>query len=313
MPKACETVKIACIHLKVRECSTLQTRKIIDILKSDKVGISCELFPPKQGTELQNSLEIVNKIAQVRPSYMSVTYGAGGSTVGYSAALAKQVQDNDIPALAHLTCVKADEEKIKEVLSQLKANGIENILALRGDIPAGMEKDAMGSFAHASDLMHFIKKQGDFCIGGAAYPEGHPESGSLAQDIANTRYKVDAGVDFLVTQMFFDNTILYNYMFRLLQAGINVPVVPGIMPVTNASQIIRICQLSGTKLPPQFRAMVERFADKPAALKQAGIAYATGQIIDLISNGFNHVHIYTMNRPEIIGGIMANLSEIVKD
>ena len=244
---------------------------------------------------------------------MSVTYGAGGSTVGYSAALAKQVQDNDIPALAHLTCVKADEEKIKEVLGQLRTNGIANILALRGDIPAGLAKDAIGSFAHASDLMRFIKEQGDFCIGGAAYPEGHPESGSLAQDIANTRYKVEAGVDFLVTQMFFENTILYNYMFRLLQAGINVPVVPGIMPVTNAAQITRICQLSGTKLPPQFRSMVEKFADKPAALKQAGIAYATGQIIDLVANGFNHVHIYTMNRPEIIGGIMANLSEIVKD
>ena len=234
----------------------MPTKRIIDILKSDKVGISCELFPPKQGTELQNSLEIVNKIAQVHPSYMSVTYGAGGSTVGYSAALAKEVQDNDIPALAHLTCVKADEEKIKGVLDQLKSNGIENILALRGDIPAGMEKDAIGKFAHASDLMSFIKEQGDFCVGGAAYPEGHPESGSLANDIENTKYKVEAGVDFLVTQMFFDNTILYNYMFRLLKAGINVPVVPGIMPVTNASQIIRICQLSGTKLPPQFRAMV---------------------------------------------------------
>ena len=291
----------------------MKTTKIIDILKTDKVSISCELFPPKQGTELQNSLEIVNKIAQVHPSYMSVTYGAGGSTVGYSAALAKQVQDNDIPALAHLTCVKADEEKIKEVLGQLKANGIANILALRGDIPAGLEKDAIGSFAHASDLMRFIKEQDDFCVGGAAYPEGHPESGSLANDIENTKYKVEAGVDFLVTQMFFDNSILYNYMFRLLQSGINVPVVPGIMPVTNAAQITRICQLSGTKLPPQLRAMVEKFADKPAALKQAGIAYATGQIIDLVSNGFNHVHIYTMNRPEIIGGIMANLSEIVKD
>ena len=291
----------------------MKTTKIIDILKTDKVSISCELFPPKQGTELQNSLEIVNKIAQVHPSYMSVTYGAGGSTVGYSAALAKEVQDNDIPALAHLTCVKADEEKIKEVLGQLRTNGIANILALRGDIPAGLAKDAIGSFAHASDLMRFIKEQGDFCVGGAAYPEGHPESGSLAQDIANTRYKVEAGVDFLVTQMFFENTILYNYMFRLLQVGINVPVVPGIMPVTNAAQITRICQLSGTKLPPQFRSMVEKFADKPAALKQAGIAYATGQIIDLVANGFNHVHIYTMNRPEIIGGIMANLSEIVKD
>lgn len=291
----------------------MRAKRIIDILQADSVGISCELFPPKQGTELQNSLEIVNKIAKVHPSYMSVTYGAGGSTVGYSAALAKEVQDNDIPALAHLTCVKADEEKIQGVLNQLQASGIENILALRGDIPAGIEKDAIGSFAHASDLMHFIKEQGDFCVGGAAYPEGHPESGSLAKDIENTKYKVEAGVDFLVTQMFFDNTILYNYMFRLLKAGINVPVVPGIMPVTNAAQITRICQLSGTKLPPQFRAMVEKFADKPAALKQAGIAYATGQIIDLISNGFSHVHIYTMNRPEIIGGIMANLSEIVED
>ena len=170
----------------------------------------------------------------------------------------------------------------------------------------------IGAFAHASDLMSFIKKQGDFCVGGAAYPEGHPESGSLAHDIENTKYKVDAGVDFLVTQMFFDNTILYNYMFRLLSAGINVPVVPGIMPVTNAKQITRICQLSGTKLPPHFRAIVEKFADKPEALQQAGIAYATGQIIDLIANGFSHVHIYTMNRPEIIGGIMNNLSEIVK-
>ena len=291
----------------------MKTTKIIDILRTDKVSISCELFPPKLGTELQNSLEIVNKIAKVNPSYMSVTYGAGGSTVGYSAALAKEVQDNGIPALAHLTCVKANEAKIQEVLGQMQANVIENILALRGDIPAGLEKNAIGSFAHASDLMRFIKEQGDFCVGGAAYPEGHPESGSLAQDIENTKYKVEAGVDFLVTQMFFDNTILYNYMFRLLKAGINVPVVPGIMPVTNANQIIRICQLSGTKLPPQFRAMVEKFADKPAALKQAGIAYATGQIIDLVSNGFSHVHIYTMNRPEIIGGIMTNLSEIVKD
>ncbi len=289
----------------------MHNKKIIKILNDGRIHLSCELFPPKQGSELQNSLEIVNRIAAVKPSYMSVTYGAGGSTVGYSAALAKEVQDNGLPALAHLTCVKADEVKINEVLQQLQGHGVNNILALRGDIPADMQGDHQGSFAHASDLMRFIKEQGDFCVGGAAYPEGHPESGSLEQDIENTKYKVDAGVDFLVTQMFFDNTILYNYMFRLLRAGINVPVVPGIMPVTNAKQIIRICQLSGTKLPPQFRAMVEKFADKPEALKQAGIAYATGQIIDLISNGFDNVHIYTMNKPEIFKGIMDNLSEIV--
>lgn len=289
----------------------MHNKKIIEILNDGRIHLSCELFPPKQGAELQNSLEIVNRIAAVKPSYMSVTYGAGGSTVGYSAALAKEVQDNGLPALAHLTCVKADEEKITEVLQQLQGHGVNNILALRGDIPADMQSDHQGSFAHASDLMRFVKEQGDFCVGGAAYPEGHPESGSLEQDIENTKHKVDAGVDFLVTQMFFDNTILYNYMFRLLRAGINVPVVPGIMPVTNAKQIIRICQLSGTKLPPQFRAMVEKFADKPEALKQAGIAYATGQIIDLISNGFDNVHIYTMNKPEIFKGIMDNLSEIV--
>lgn len=285
--------------------------KLTDIFNSDKVCISCEVFPPKQGTELQNSLGIVKRIAEAQPSYISVTYGAGGSTVGYSAALAKEVQNYGLPALAHLTCVQADEAKITQVLGEMKNNGIQNILALRGDIPAGAQGTG-GCFAHASDLMRFIKKQGDFCVGGAAYPEGHPESGSMARDIDNTKYKVEAGVDFLVTQMFFDNTILYNYMFRLLSAGINVPVVPGIMPVTNANQINRICQLSGTKLPPQFRAMVEKFADKPAALQQAGIAYATGQIIDLVANGFNRVHIYTMNRPEIIGGIMRNLSEIVK-
>ena len=289
----------------------MHNKKIIEILNDGRIHLSCELFPPKQGAELQNSLEIVNRIAAVKPSYMSVTYGAGGSTVGYSAALAKEVQDNGLPALAHLTCVKADEVKIIEVLQQLQGHGVNNILALRGDIPADMQGDHQGSFAHASDLMRFVKEQGDFCVGGAAYPEGHPESGSLEQDIENTKHKVEAGVDFLVTQMFFDNTILYNYMFRLLRAGINVPVVPGIMPVTNAKQIIRICQLSGTKLPPQFRAMVEKFADKPEALKQAGIAYATGQIIDLISNGFDNVHIYTMNKPEIFKGIMDNLSEIV--
>ena len=289
----------------------MHNKKIIEILNDGRIHLSCELFPPKQGAELQNSLEIVNRIAAVKPSYMSVTYGAGGSTVGYSAALAKEVQYNGLPALAHLTCVKADEVKITEVLQQLQGHGVNNILALRGDIPADMQGDHQGSFAHASDLMRFVKEQGDFCVGGAAYPEGHPESGSLEQDIENTKYKVEAGVDFLVTQMFFDNTILYNYMFRLLRAGINVPVVPGIMPVTNAKQIIRICQLSGTKLPPQFRAMVEKFADNPEALKQAGIAYATGQIIDLISNGFDNVHIYTMNKPEIFKGIMDNLSEIV--
>lgn len=283
--------------------------KIIDLLKSDKICISCELFPPKQGTELKNALEIVNKISLSSPSYMSVTYGAGGTSVGHTQEIAKKIQKNGIPALAHLTCVKSDEVQILDVLRGFKENGIENILALRGDLPDGKVN---GVFEHASDLTEFIKKQGDFCVGGAAYPEGHPEAGALDKDIENTKYKIEAGVDFLVTQMIFDNNVLYNYMFRLMSAGINVPVVPGIMPVTNAKQIARICQLSDTKLPPQFRAIVEKFAESPEALKQAGIAYATGQIIDLIANGFTNIHIYTMNKPEIIGGIMDNLSEITK-
>ncbi len=291
----------------------METKKIKDIIKSRKISISAELFPPKQGTELQNYMEIVDQIAQYKPSYMSVTYGAGGSTVGYSAALAKKVQDNGIPALAHLTCIKADEEKILGVLDQYKANGINNILALRGDIPKGLEGNATESFAHASDLTKFIKEHGDFCVGGAAYPDGHPESGSIAQDIENLKYKVDAGMDFLVTQMFFDNNVLYNYMFRMLRAGIDIPVVPGIMPVTNGKQILRITELSGTKLPPHFRAVVEKFIDKPEALKQAGLAHTTGQIIDLIANGFDHIHIYAMNKPEVFGAIVRNLSEIIEE
>ena len=290
----------------------MTSEKIIDILKNGKIHLSCELFPPKQGAELQNSLEIVNKIAASKPSYMSVTYGAGGSTVGYSAALAKKVEDNGMPALAHLTCVKADKAKLAEVLGQLQGFGVKNILALRGDIPAVMQGEEIGSFAHASELMRFVKQQGDFCVGGAAYPEGHPESGSLEKDIENTKYKVDAGVDFLVTQMFFDNDIHYNFLYRIREAGITVPVLPGIMPITSAAQMKRSQELSGTVFPRRFLAILDRFGSSPEAMKQAGIAYATDQIIDLLANGVNNIHIYSMNKPEIAVAIMNNLSEIIK-
>lgn len=282
--------------------------KITEKLFDKKVNISCELFPPKSGTELDNVAQVVTKIAVCKPSYMSVTYGAGGNTVGHSVAVAEQVEREGVPCLAHLTCVNADEENIRQVLQELRGVGVENILALRGDIPKG---GSTGTFNYASDLVKFVKQTGDFCVGGAAYPEGHPEAGSLSKDIENLKIKVDAGVDFLVTQMFFDNDILYNYSMRLLKAGINVPLVPGIMPVTNGAQIKRICELSGTKLPANFARMVERFADNPKAMQQAGIAYATEQIIDLIVNGFRNIHVYTMNKPQIIGGIMQNLSEIV--
>lgn len=282
--------------------------KITELLKDDKPCISCELFPPKAGSELQNALKIVDKIAEIKPHFMSVTYGAGGTSAGQTVAIAKAVEEHNIPALAHLTCIDATGDGIESMLANFRANGIQNVLALRGDAVTDKPRE----FMHASDLMRKISASGDFCIGGACYPEGHPEAGSLDKDIENTKKKIDAGCEFLVAQMCFDNNIMYNYMYRLLRNGIDVPVVAGIMPVTNAKQINRICELSGTKLPPHYRAIVERFADDPQALMQAGIAYALGQIIDLIANGFKNIHVYTMNKPEVIGGIMKNLSEIIK-
>lgn len=282
--------------------------KITELLKDDKPCISCELFPPKAGSELQNALKIVDKIPEIKPHFMSVTYGAGGTSAGQTVAIAKAVEEHNIPALAHLTCIDATGDGIDGMLANFRANGIQNVLALRGDAVTDKPRE----FMHASDLMRKISASGDFCIGGACYPEGHPEAGSLDKDIENTKKKIDAGCEFLVAQMCFDNNIMYNYMYRLLRNGIDVPVVAGIMPVTNAKQINRICELSGTKLPPHYRAIVERFADDPQALMQAGIAYALGQIIDLIANGFKNIHVYTMNKPEVIGGIMKNLSEIIK-
>ena len=282
--------------------------KITELLKDDKPCISCELFPPKAGSELQNALKIVDKIAEIKPHFMSVTYGAGGTSAGQTVAIAKAVEEHNIPALAHLTCIDATGDGIESMLGKFRDNGIQNVLALRGDAVTDKPRE----FMHASDLMRKISMSGDFCIGGACYPEGHPEAGSLDKDIENTKKKIDAGCEFLVAQMCFDNNIMYNYMYRLLRNGIDVPVVAGIMPVTNAKQINRICELSGTKLPSHYRAIVERFADDQQALMQAGIAYALGQIIDLIANGFKNIHVYTMNKPEVIGGIMKNLSEIIK-
>jgi methylenetetrahydrofolate reductase (NADPH) len=285
--------------------------KIIDLLKSPKVCVSCELFPPKKGSELEHAQEIVRTIAIQGVDYMSVTYGAGGTAVGKSVALVSEIERCGVPALAHLTCVGADEQKIEGVLDQLKAANVQNVLALRGDLPQGQEHP-LGDYAHASDLVKKIKSYGDFCVGGATYPEGHPEAAGLDEDLEHTKMKVEAGCDFLVTQMFFDNSMFYNFMYRMLAKGINVPVVAGIMPVTNLKQIEKIFTLSGTPVPAPLRAMAERFADHPAALKQAGMAYAIGQIVDLIANGFTNIHIYTMNKPDIIGGIRSSLSEIIR-
>ena len=287
--------------------------KISELLKSKEITISCELFPPKKGSGLQKAHDLVREIAQLCPTFISVTYGATGGISEHTVNLANEAQNvNGITALAHLTCASSDRNKIQEVLGELKQNKIENILALRGDIPENADFPLPNQYRHASELIAEIRAFGDFCIGGACYPEGHPEAESVEADIDNLKRKVEAGCEFLTTQMFFDNNILYSFLYKALKKGIHVPVIAGIMPVTNVSQMKRIGALSGSVLPQRFRMMVERFADNSAALKQAGIAYATEQIIDLIANGVGHIHIYTMNKPDVAGAIMHNLSEIYK-
>lgn len=286
--------------------------QITSLLNSDKISLSFEIFPPKQWSELDNAKTIVDNICKLSPSFVSVTYGAGGLYNDQTVEVTDRVQNiNSTTALAHLTCVSATKEQIKNILSQLKSKNITNILALRGDMPQGLDS-CNNYYQHASDLMKEIKDFGGFSIGGACYPEGHPESPNQHTDILNLKKKVESGCEFLTTQMFFDNNILYNYMYKLYKDGVNVPVVAGIMPVTNAKQIERICKLSGTVLPARFKAIVDKFSDNPDAMKQAGIAYATEQIIDLIANDVTNIHLYTMNKPDVAEKIKSNLSDIIK-
>ncbi|MFR4352048.1 MAG: methylenetetrahydrofolate reductase [NAD(P)H] [Roseburia sp.] len=285
--------------------------RLTELLNSEAVTISCELFPPKRGAQLEDYKKIVADMAVLKPAYMSVTYGATGGTSDYTVELANAVLHvNHIPALAHLTCVSSTKEKVASVIEELKASGIENILALRGDIPEHADFPLPNQYRHACELIADIRAQGDFCIGGACYPEGHPEAETIFEDLDHLKKKVEAGCAFLTTQMFFDNNILYNFMYKALRKGIDVPIVAGIMPVTNKAQIRRIVSLSGNVVPPRFLAIVDRFGENPAAMRQAGIAYATEQIIDLVANGVNHIHIYTMNKPDVAGEILQNLSEI---
>lgn len=286
--------------------------KISEILSSGKVTVSCELFPPKKDGDIGRVKEVVRDISALKPDFMSVTYGAGGGTSKNTARIATEIQSCGVTALAHLTCVSSTKEEVGQILSDLKENNIENILALRGDIPQDSTFPSPGQYRFANELVAQIREYGGFCIGAACYPEGHVECAHREDDIGYLKRKVDSGCDFLTTQMFFDNNILYRFLYRILARGIHIPVVAGIMPVTNSGQIKRICALSGTELPPRFKAIVDKFADNPAAMKQAGIAYATEQIIDLIANGVNAVHIYTMNKPDIAAKIMDNLSEIIR-
>ena len=284
--------------------------KIRDILGQGRPTLSFEVFPPKTEDKYETVEAAAKKIAGLSPDFMSVTYGAGGGTSRYTVDIAAALNNEyHVPTLAHLTCVSSTRQHVACVLEELKDRGIENVLALRGDIPK--EGRTAHDYQYASQLIHEIKQSGDFCIGAACYPEGHVESANKAEDIAHLKEKVEAGCDFVTTQMFFDNNILYNYLYRIRERGITVPVVAGIMPVTSALQIKRICQMSGTYLPSRFKAIVDRFGDNPAAMKQAGIAYATEQIIDLIANGVNGIHVYSMNKPDVAGRIQESLSEIL--
>ena len=298
--------------------------KICELISTEKPTVSFEIFPPKRQEPslfgdaaaeeaMARTKEVVRKIAAERPSFISVTYGAaGGPTGANTAKIAQFVQDEcHVPALAHLTCLTSSRELIADEIRSFREKGIENILCLRGDYPRTPQTpQTPQTFHHAVDLVKALRPS-TFCLGGACYPERHPECSHLEEDIAHLKEKVDAGLDFLTTQMFFDNNVYFHYLARLRTAGITIPVLAGIMPVTNGKQIARICQLSGTSLPPRFRAIVDRFGESPAAMMDAGVAYATEQIVDLFANGVNHVHVYTMNKPEIAIRIMLNLHGIV--
>lgn len=287
--------------------------KIKDILNEKTPTISFEIFPPNARMSLNQVMSAAATMAVQKPDFMSVTYGAAGGTKENTVKIAASLQDYlGIPSIAHLTCVATEKERVKAIALEMKAAGIENVLALRGDIQEGIPYPAPDKYAHAAELVAEIRQLGDFCIGGACYPEGHPEAGSREQDILYLKEKVDAGCDFLTTQMFFDNDLFRDYMYCIREKGITVPVLAGIMPVTNAAQLRRIYSLSQARMPKKFERLVDKFGDKPEAMMQAGIAYAVDQIIDLIASGVSGIHIYTMNKPQVAAKIMENLRDVIK-
>ena len=288
--------------------------KISEKLNSKKVTLSLEIFPPKKQDAFESVKNTAITLAALKPDFISITYGAGGSTQTNTSDLAKIIESNGTSALAHLTCVRSTSEQLKEAIRSFKDKGIENILALRGDLPKDAAEDENlfpSGLYHADGLVRILKDEG-FCVGGACYPESHPESLNRNVDIENLKHKVDAGVDFLTTQMFFDNEMLYSFLYRLQAAGIHVPVLAGIMPITNANQVARMIDLSNACIPRKLLAICDKFRSSPEAMRQAGIAYATDQIIDLISNGIRGIHIYTMNKPEIARAIIQNVNDIIE-
>lgn len=289
--------------------------KITDILSNEKYSISFEVFPPATGSSFESIKRATEEIAKLKPSFMSVTCGAGGGVREHTLDTAENLSGKyGMPTLAHLTCVGSSKETMGLKIAEIKKAGVKNILALRGDFSAHADESEREKldYKYAADLIRELKNSdGDFCIGGACYPEMHPESANQKEDIKYLKEKIDAGCDFLVTQMFFDNNLLYNFLYKIREAGITVPVIPGIMPITNAKQVKRASELSGSTVPQRFKAIVDKFGSDPLAMKQAGIAYATDQIIDLYANNLTDVHVYSMNNPVLAETIQKNLSDIL--
>ncbi len=289
--------------------------KISEILRNEALSVSFEVFPPKTETSFDSVKTATEEIAKLRPAFMSVTYGAGGGTSRYTLDIARNLEKlYGVPTLQHLTCVSSTKETVKKRIDEMLEAGIQNVMALRGDIPENMlNEDRSGwDYKNAIELVRELKNaSAEFCIGGACYPEVHPESIDQKNDIRFLKEKVDAGCDFLTTQMFFDNNLLYNFLYKIREAGITVPVVAGIMPITNANQVERAIKLSGSFMPQRFKSIVDKFGSDPKAMMQAGIAYATDQIIDLFANGVTNVHVYSMNKPQVASNILHNLSDII--
>ncbi len=279
------------------------------LMVKDKL-ISFEVFPPKTDLGFESIEWSVRELSAYNPDFISVTYGAGGGTSQYTTKIASLIKNRlDTTALAHLTCASTPKDKIDEILDTLKENHIDNILAMRGDIPVGFEKPAGEYYKYAYELVEHIKEYGSFDIGGACYPECHPECDSLEKDIDNLKIKFDCGVDFFITQLFYDNDIFYSFLRKVRKKGIYAPVFAGIMPITNIKQIDRIISLSGTKIPKALQDALEKYKDSPEDLQKAGLDFAINQINDLLENGVNGIHIYTMNKPFVARTVLKGINK----
>lgn len=278
-------------------------------LEKGKPSFSFEIFPPKGSNNLSSVYETVDALASLTPDFISVTYGAGGSSRDNTADIASAIETKyNVPALAHLTCMGSTQHEIDLILKQLQEQGVKNILAMRGDLIPGSK---VGDFKHADALISYIKANYAFNVLGACYPEKHIEAYSMAEDLNYLKHKVECGVDALITQLFFDNTAFYSFMDQVRHIGIDIPIIAGIMPITAASQLERMVSMCGASIPKEVQQFVKAYGHNSMAMKEAGISYATNQIIDLLANGVDGIHIYTMNKPEVAKRIVENLRGIL--